>query len=149
MVQHRSTLNLTNQTTFENRPTSPTTRDRDYSIGSWPDDHHHESYAVETAYRDQGAGELHEGFTYEELLNMQRRDETDSKRRKCAIHALSSRAFFSTQSAGVKAAEEADSRPITLGLKGNSLGLRAYWQRYRHQSILIKGPKVRLVPFKG
>ncbi|KAF2575511.1 hypothetical protein F2Q70_00002149 [Brassica cretica] len=55
------------------------TRDRDYSIGSWTDDRHHESYAVETAYCDQGADELHEGFTYEELLNMQRHDETDLK----------------------------------------------------------------------
>ncbi|KAF2550959.1 hypothetical protein F2Q68_00034658 [Brassica cretica] len=44
------------------------TRDRDYSIGSWADDHHHESYAVETAYHDHGADELHEeaawGRTY-------------------------------------------------------------------------------------
>ncbi|KAF2569597.1 hypothetical protein F2Q68_00025493 [Brassica cretica] len=47
-------------------------RDGDYSIGSWADDRHHESYTVETAYHDQGADELHEGFTYEELLNMQR-----------------------------------------------------------------------------
>ncbi|KAF2613332.1 hypothetical protein F2Q70_00012077 [Brassica cretica] len=47
---------------------------------NWADDHHHESYAVETAYRDQEADELHEGFTYEELLNMQRCDETDQKR---------------------------------------------------------------------
>ena len=52
------------------------TRDRDYSMGSWADDRHHESYVVETAYRDQGVDELDEGFTYEELLNMQRRDET-------------------------------------------------------------------------
>ncbi|KAF2578553.1 hypothetical protein F2Q68_00006020 [Brassica cretica] len=29
------------------------TRDGDYSIGSWADDRYHESYAVETAYRDQ------------------------------------------------------------------------------------------------
>ncbi|KAF3489333.1 hypothetical protein F2Q69_00053474 [Brassica cretica] len=48
------------------------TRDRDYSIGSWADDHHHKSYAVETAYHDHGADELPEGFTYEELLNVQR-----------------------------------------------------------------------------
>ena len=44
------------------------------------DDHHHESYAEETSYCDQGADELHEDFTYEELLNMQRHDETDQKR---------------------------------------------------------------------
>ncbi|KAF3485524.1 hypothetical protein F2Q69_00052345 [Brassica cretica] len=43
------------------------TRDGDYSIGSWADDHHQVSYAVETAYRDQGSDELHEGFTYERL----------------------------------------------------------------------------------
>ena len=28
------------------------TRDKDYSIGSWADDRHHESYAVEIAYRN-------------------------------------------------------------------------------------------------
>ncbi|KAF2550048.1 hypothetical protein F2Q68_00034857 [Brassica cretica] len=56
------------------------TRDRDYSIGSFADNHCHESYAVETAYRDQGDDELNEGFTYEELLNMQRRDETYQNR---------------------------------------------------------------------
>ncbi|KAF3602781.1 hypothetical protein F2Q69_00036373 [Brassica cretica] len=51
-------------------------REGDYSIGSWADDHHHESYAVETAIYEPGGDELHEGFTYEELLNMQRQDET-------------------------------------------------------------------------
>ncbi|KAF3544328.1 hypothetical protein DY000_02007865 [Brassica cretica] len=60
------------------------TRDRDYSIGSWADDRHHESYAVETTYHDQGADELHEGFTYKELLNMQRCDKTDQKRAETA-----------------------------------------------------------------
>ncbi|KAF2542930.1 hypothetical protein F2Q68_00030905 [Brassica cretica] len=60
------------------------TRDRDYSIGSWADDHYHESYAVETAYRDQEDDELHEGFIYEELLNMQRPDETDQNRVEAA-----------------------------------------------------------------
>ncbi|KAF2611848.1 hypothetical protein F2Q70_00012016 [Brassica cretica] len=49
----------------------------DYSIGSWANDHHHESYAVETSIYEPGADELHEGFTYEELLNIQRRDEAD------------------------------------------------------------------------
>ncbi|KAF3530609.1 hypothetical protein DY000_02040832 [Brassica cretica] len=56
------------------------TRDRDYSIGSWADICYQESYAVETAYRDQGDDELNEGFTYKEFLNMQRRDETDQNR---------------------------------------------------------------------
>ncbi|KAF3538255.1 hypothetical protein F2Q69_00021714 [Brassica cretica] len=55
-------------------------REGDYSIGSWADDHHHESYAVETTIHEPGADELHEGFTYEELLNMQRRDEADQQR---------------------------------------------------------------------
>ncbi|KAF2557343.1 hypothetical protein F2Q68_00016154 [Brassica cretica] len=55
-------------------------REGDYSIGSWEDVHHHESYVVETAIYEPGAYELHEGFTYEELLNMQRRDETDQHR---------------------------------------------------------------------
>ncbi|KAF3590820.1 hypothetical protein DY000_02022737 [Brassica cretica] len=43
-----------------------------------------EMQAVDTAYRDQRADELHEGFTYEELLNMQRSDETDQKRAEAA-----------------------------------------------------------------
>ncbi|KAF3589846.1 hypothetical protein F2Q69_00029535 [Brassica cretica] len=51
-------------------------REGDYSIGIWTNDHHHESYVVETTIYEPGADELHEGFTYEELLNMQRRDET-------------------------------------------------------------------------
>ncbi|KAF2598150.1 hypothetical protein F2Q68_00011572 [Brassica cretica] len=51
-------------------------REGDYSIGSWEDDHHHKIYAVETTIYEPGADELHEGFTYEELLNMQRRDQT-------------------------------------------------------------------------
>ncbi|KAG5397385.1 hypothetical protein IGI04_019199 [Brassica rapa subsp. trilocularis] len=50
-------------------------REGDYSIGSWADDHHHESYAVETSISELGEDELHEGFTYEELLNMQRRNK--------------------------------------------------------------------------
>ncbi|KAF3589607.1 hypothetical protein F2Q69_00029440 [Brassica cretica] len=59
-------------------------REGDYSIGSWADDHHHESYAVKTAIYEPGADELYEGFTYEELLNMQRRDETDQLRSETA-----------------------------------------------------------------
>ena len=51
----------------------------DYSIGSWVDDHHHESYAVETAIHEPGVDEPHEGFTYEKLLNMQRRDKADQQ----------------------------------------------------------------------
>ncbi|KAF2545349.1 hypothetical protein F2Q70_00020334 [Brassica cretica] len=55
-------------------------REGDYSIGSWEDDHHHESYAVETEIHEPGVDEPHEGFTYEELLNMERRDEADQQR---------------------------------------------------------------------
>ncbi|KAF2574651.1 hypothetical protein F2Q70_00002896 [Brassica cretica] len=56
----------------------------DYSIGSWADDHHYESYDVETSMYEPGEDELHEGFTYEELLNMQRRDDTDQLRSEAA-----------------------------------------------------------------
>ncbi|KAF3489178.1 hypothetical protein F2Q69_00053243 [Brassica cretica] len=52
----------------------------DYSVGSWADEHHHESFAVETATYAPGADELREGFTHEELLNMQRHDEPDQIR---------------------------------------------------------------------
>ncbi|KAF2570671.1 hypothetical protein F2Q70_00002892 [Brassica cretica] len=56
----------------------------DYSIGRWANDHHNESYTVETAMYEPGEDKLHEGFTYEELLNMQRRDETDQLRSEAA-----------------------------------------------------------------
>ena len=52
-------------------------REGDYSIGSWVDGHHHESFAVETSIYTPGENKLQDGFTDEELLNMQRRDETD------------------------------------------------------------------------
>ncbi|KAF3499020.1 hypothetical protein F2Q69_00043035 [Brassica cretica] len=55
-------------------------REGDPSIGSWADDCYHESYAVETAICDPGADELLEDFTYEELLNMQKRNEVDQQR---------------------------------------------------------------------
>ncbi|KAF3585149.1 hypothetical protein F2Q69_00029888 [Brassica cretica] len=45
----------------------------------WVDDHHHESYAVETVIHEPGVDEPHEGFTYEELLNMQRHDKADQQ----------------------------------------------------------------------
>ncbi|KAL0835855.1 hypothetical protein Bca101_087744 [Brassica carinata] len=35
-------------------------REGDYSIGSWADDHHHESYAVETEIHEPGVDEPHE-----------------------------------------------------------------------------------------
>ncbi|KAF2605010.1 hypothetical protein F2Q70_00026234 [Brassica cretica] len=52
-------------------------RDGDYSIGSWADEHHHESFAVETLTYTPGADKLQDSFTDEELLNMQKRDDTD------------------------------------------------------------------------
>ncbi|KAF2602796.1 hypothetical protein F2Q70_00025966 [Brassica cretica] len=52
-------------------------RDGDYSFGSWADEHHHESFAVETATYTPGADKLQDSFTDEELLNMQKRDDTD------------------------------------------------------------------------
>ncbi|KAF3545174.1 hypothetical protein DY000_02005963 [Brassica cretica] len=51
-------------------------RDGDYSIGSWADEHHHESFAVETVTYTTGADKLQDSFTDEELLNMQKRDDT-------------------------------------------------------------------------
>ncbi|KAF3572855.1 hypothetical protein F2Q69_00059856 [Brassica cretica] len=53
-------------------------REGDYSIGSWADDHYHESYAEETVVHERGVDEPREGFTYEELLNYQERSDTDS-----------------------------------------------------------------------
>ncbi|KAF3530185.1 hypothetical protein DY000_02040008 [Brassica cretica] len=52
-------------------------RDGDYSIGSWADEHHHESFAVETVTYTPGADKLQDSFTDEELLNMQKRDDKD------------------------------------------------------------------------
>ncbi|KAF3552461.1 hypothetical protein DY000_02006890 [Brassica cretica] len=65
-------------------------REGDYSTGSWPDDHHHESYAVETTIYEPGADELHEdefgifrdpdGHTREidgRILNVSRKDIVD------------------------------------------------------------------------
>ncbi|KAF3526803.1 hypothetical protein F2Q69_00047836 [Brassica cretica] len=49
----------------------------DYSIGSWADEHHHKSFAVETATYAPGADNLRDSFTDEELLNMQKRDGKD------------------------------------------------------------------------
>ncbi|KAF3497985.1 hypothetical protein DY000_02054930 [Brassica cretica] len=51
-------------------------RDGDYSIGSWADEHHHKSFAVETVTYTPRADKLQDSFTYEELLNMQKRDDT-------------------------------------------------------------------------
>ncbi|KAF2576729.1 hypothetical protein F2Q70_00002779 [Brassica cretica] len=50
-----------------------------YSIGSWANEHHHESFAVETVTYTPGADKLQDSFTDEELLNMQKRDDTDQE----------------------------------------------------------------------
>ncbi|KAF3555552.1 hypothetical protein F2Q69_00012520 [Brassica cretica] len=52
-------------------------REGDYSIGSWTDEPHHESFAVETITYTPGADKLQDSFTDGELLNMQKRDDTD------------------------------------------------------------------------
>ncbi|KAF2569008.1 hypothetical protein F2Q68_00025279 [Brassica cretica] len=59
-------------------------QDGDYSIGSWADEHHHESFAVETETYAPGANNLRDSFTDEELLNMQKRDGTDQIRAEAA-----------------------------------------------------------------
>ncbi|KAF3564405.1 hypothetical protein DY000_02017628 [Brassica cretica] len=51
-------------------------RDGDHSIGCWPDEHHHESFAVEIVTYTPGADKLQDSFTYAEMLNMQKRDDT-------------------------------------------------------------------------
>jgi len=45
-------------------------------IGSWADETHHESFAVETVTYTPGADKLQDSFT-EELLNMQKRGDTN------------------------------------------------------------------------
>ncbi|KAF2609159.1 hypothetical protein F2Q68_00043021 [Brassica cretica] len=52
-------------------------RDGDYSIGSWADENHHESFAAETITYTPGADKLQDNFTDQELLDMQRRDNTN------------------------------------------------------------------------
>ncbi|KAF3596527.1 hypothetical protein DY000_02022175 [Brassica cretica] len=52
-------------------------REGDYSIGIWADEPHHESFAVETVTYTPGGDKLQDSFTDKELLNMQKRDDTD------------------------------------------------------------------------
>ena len=59
-------------------------RDGDYSIGSWEYEHHHERFAVKTVIYTPGADKLQDSFTDEEMLNMQKRDDTDQIRAKAA-----------------------------------------------------------------
>ncbi|KAF3503525.1 hypothetical protein F2Q69_00042872 [Brassica cretica] len=59
-------------------------QEKEYSIGSWADEHHHQSFAVETSTYAPGADKLQDSFTDEELLNMQKRDGTDQIRAEAA-----------------------------------------------------------------
>ncbi|KAF3606564.1 hypothetical protein DY000_02047841 [Brassica cretica] len=56
----------------------------DYSIGSWADEHHHESFAVETAIYAPRVDNLQDSFIDEGLLNMQKRDGTDQVQAEAA-----------------------------------------------------------------
>ncbi|KAF2550199.1 hypothetical protein F2Q68_00034375 [Brassica cretica] len=60
-----------------NSPDFNRVREGDYSIGIWADEPHHESFAVETVTYTPGGDKLQDSFTDEELLNMQKRDDTD------------------------------------------------------------------------
>ncbi|KAF2570171.1 hypothetical protein F2Q70_00004159 [Brassica cretica] len=53
-------------------------------IGSWADEHHHESFAVEIPTYAPGADKLQDSFTDEKLLNMQKHDETNQIQTKSA-----------------------------------------------------------------
>ena len=89
-ASHRSTRRVSHQPQqrYQKRPSTNTddyksidndfnrVRDGDYSIGSWADEHHHESFAVETITYTRGADKLQDSFADEELLNMQKRDDT-------------------------------------------------------------------------
>ncbi|KAF2575035.1 hypothetical protein F2Q70_00002759 [Brassica cretica] len=55
-----------------------------YSHRFWADEHHHESFAVETVTYTPGADKLQDSFTDEELLNMQKRDNTDQFKAEAA-----------------------------------------------------------------
>ena len=66
-------------------------RDGEYSIGSWADEHHHESFAVKTVTYTPGADKLQDSFTDEELLNMQKHDDTN----QCQAEATWERTPFS------------------------------------------------------
>ncbi|KAF3544699.1 hypothetical protein DY000_02007466 [Brassica cretica] len=52
-------------------------REGNYSIGSWADEPHHGSFVVEIVTYTPGTDKLQDSFTDEELLNMQKRDDTD------------------------------------------------------------------------
>ena len=72
----RASTDITYYTSFDNKVDHA--QEGDYSIGSWVDEHYHESYTVETSICEPGADEFHEGFTTEELFNHQERSDTDS-----------------------------------------------------------------------
>ncbi|KAF3544298.1 hypothetical protein DY000_02006833 [Brassica cretica] len=51
-------------------------REGDYSIGSWADDHHHESFAVETSLYEPGVDELHEAGGIDKSFKLRSRHPT-------------------------------------------------------------------------
>uniref|UniRef100_M4FHT0 Uncharacterized protein n=1 Tax=Brassica campestris TaxID=3711 RepID=M4FHT0_BRACM len=59
-------------------------REGNDSIGSWADEYHHESFAVESTTYAPKADKLQASFTDKELLNMQRRDNTDQIKAEAA-----------------------------------------------------------------
>ncbi|KAF3567351.1 hypothetical protein DY000_02016043 [Brassica cretica] len=81
-------------------------RDGDYSIGSWADEHHHESFAVETVTYTPRAYKLQDSFTDEELLNMQKRDDTDQFQAEAAWERTRS-----SQSIDTRQQQSIDKRP--------------------------------------
>ncbi|KAF2551056.1 hypothetical protein F2Q68_00034528 [Brassica cretica] len=69
---------LLRHSSWQRNATVDREREEDYSIDSWADDRYHENYAVETSVHEPGEDEPHEGFTTEELLNHQKRSDTNS-----------------------------------------------------------------------
>ncbi|KAG2282606.1 hypothetical protein Bca52824_053826 [Brassica carinata] len=72
---------------------------------------------IEKAIYEPGADELHEGFTYEKLLNMQRRDETAQHQSEIAWgrtkHASDQRAHRSSIDINPSTSIDTRSKPIT------------------------------------
>ncbi|KAF3495461.1 hypothetical protein DY000_02052717 [Brassica cretica] len=54
--QQRASTDIAYYLSIDTRVDRP--REGDYSIGNWADDHHHESYAIETAIHEPGADNL-------------------------------------------------------------------------------------------
>ncbi|KAF3558836.1 hypothetical protein F2Q69_00013760 [Brassica cretica] len=97
-------------------------RDGDYSIGSWTDEHHHESFAVETTTHTPGANKV---FTDEELLNMQRRDHTSQtliiKHRSTDVLNNRSRSTTPRRSTTIKSRKPLDPNGFVKAIDGCTL----------------------------